>query len=59
MAAVATGMSHPASRAEWLWWNTRLATPHTVVGRSRGSGKFGDSVCDAPYQETGAQIALN
>ena len=29
-----------------------------MVGRSRGSGKFGDRVCDAPYQETGAQIAL-
>ena len=60
MAAVGSGMSLPAGRAEWLRWSTtRLATPHAMVGRSRGSGKFGDSVCDAPYQQMGAQIALN
>lgn len=31
----------------------------TMVGRRRQSGKFGDRVCDAPYQETAAQIALS
>ena len=56
MAAVGTGMSYPASRADWLWCNTR---PHTMVGLRPGNGKFGDSVCDAPYQEMGAQIALH
>lgn len=58
MAAVGRhGPSGKPRRLSLVECNTGETGHHGWV--SRGSGKFGDRLCDAPYQETGTQIALN